>query len=361
MSMLGTNVVRKEDPKLLTVGGSYVDDLEVEGALHAVFVRSQVAHGTILSIETEDAASMPGVVAVYTAADLDLAPYPASMPMLNQQMHRTRLATERVRYVGEPVAVVIATSRTEAADAAEAVWVDVDPLPAVVSVHDSLANATLLFPDAGTNTVFAIPGTGADVFAGCDVTVDLSFRNHRLAPCPLEPRAAIARWDTIDGREHLTQWSENQGAHGTRDGLAGALGLEKDQVRVITPDVGGGFGAKNGTYPEDIVVAAAARRLGRPVRWLLRPDALGESKLLAWTHSDDHPDYLFVANCNVDEGIASFGIPFIPGVDPLEPWQCQFSTAGYVSETDQILISNGKHYKVNGLAAGEGRVYVRPH
>ncbi|MCB0175631.1 MAG: hypothetical protein KDJ97_34325 [Anaerolineae bacterium] len=100
---------------------------------------------------------------------------------------------------------------------------------------------------------------------------------------------------------------------------------------------------------------------GRPVRWLLRPDALGESKLLAWTHSDDHPDYLFVANCNVDEGIASFGIPFISGVDPLEPWQCQFSTAGYVSENDQILISNGKHYKVNGLAAGEGRVYVRPH
>ena len=268
MSMLGTNVIRKEDPTLLTVGGKYVDDLPMEGALHAVFVRSHVAHATILSIETDDAASMPGVVAVYTAADLGLTPYPASMPMLNQQMHRTRLATDRVRFVGEPVAVVIATSRNEAADAAEAVWVDVDPLPAVVSVHDALTDATLLFPDAGTNTVFAIPGTGADVFADCEVTVELSFRNHRLAPCPLEPRAAIARWDTIDGREHLTQWSENQGAHGTRDGLAGALGLEKDQVRVITPDVGGGFGAKNGTYPEDIVVAAAARRLGRPVRWL---------------------------------------------------------------------------------------------
>jgi carbon-monoxide dehydrogenase large subunit len=189
------------------------------------------------------------------------------MPMFNPAMTRTRLATDRVRYVGEPVAVVLAESYVEATDAAEAVWADIEPLDPVISVHDALLDETILHPDAGTNTVFALPGSGADVFADCDVTVELSFRNHRLAPCPLEPRAAIAMWETVDGRDHLTQWSENQGAHGARDGLVAALGVEPDQVRVITPDVGGGFGAKNGNYPEDIVVAMAARHLGRPVRW----------------------------------------------------------------------------------------------
>ena len=267
MSMLGTNVVRTEDPALLTVGGKYVDDHPAEGALHAVFVRSMIAHGEITDIDTEDALSMPGVVAVLTAADLGLTPNPPGMPMFNPAMTRTRLATDRVRYVGEPVAVVLAESYVEATDAAEAVWADIVPLDPVISVHDALLDETILHPDAGTNTVFALPGSGADVFADCDVTVELSFRNHRLAPCPLEPRAAIAMWETVDGREHLTQWSENQGAHGARDGLVAALGVEPDQVRVITPDVGGGFGAKNGNYPEDIVVAMAARHLGRPVRW----------------------------------------------------------------------------------------------
>ena len=268
MSMLGTNVLRKEDPSLLTVGGRYVDDLPVEGAVHAAFVRSSVAHGRIASIDTSAATVLPGVIGVFTAADLELTEYPPGMPMFNAAMTRTRLASGVVRYVGEPVAVVVATSHAEAADAVEAVVVDVDPLRAVVSVHDALTDETLLFPSAGTNTVFAVPGSGADVFAGCDVTVELSFRNHRLAPCPLEPRAAVAEWTTVDGVEHLTQWSENQGAHGTRDGLAKALGLEPAQVRVITPDVGGGFGAKNGVYPEDVVVAMLARRLARPVRWV---------------------------------------------------------------------------------------------
>ena len=268
MSMLGTNVLRKEDPALLTVGGQYVDDLPIEGALHLAFVRSSVAHGRVVSIDTSAAATMPGVIGVFNAADLELTAYPPGMPMFNAAMTRMRLAGDTVRFVGEPVAVVVATSHAEAVDAAEAVIVEIDPLPAVVSVHDALRNETLLFPAAGTNTVFAIPGTGADVFAECEVTVELSFRNHRLAPCPLETRAAVAQWTAVDGVEHLTQWSENQGAHGTRDGLAKALGVENAQVRVITPDVGGGFGAKNGLYPEDVVVAVLARRLGRPVRWV---------------------------------------------------------------------------------------------
>jgi len=128
----------------------------------------------------------------------------------------------------------------------------------------------LLFPEAGTNTTFGFPSEGSDdLFADCDVTVELSFRNHRLTACPLEPRAAVARWDFgADGDPCLTQWASTQFPHSTRDALAAAAGVEADRVRVITPDVGGGFGAKNGSYPEEVVVALVARRLERPVRWM---------------------------------------------------------------------------------------------
>ena len=269
MSILGTRVTRVEDPALLTIGGMYVDDLAPADAVHAVFVRSEMAHAEIGGIDVSEALAAGGVVAVLTAADLELPANPAAMGMLNQQMLRTRLASDRVRYVGEPIAVVIANSLTEGIDAAGMVLVDYEPLPAVVSPADSLSGATLLFPDAGTNIAFQVPvASGDDFFDGCDVTVDLAFRNHRLAPCPLEPRATVARWDDDDaGNLCLTQWSTTQGAHDTRNNLAAATGVEPDHVRVICPDVGGGFGAKNGGYPEDIVVALVARRLGRPIRW----------------------------------------------------------------------------------------------
>lgn len=267
MSMLGTDVTRKEDPILLTEGGRYVDDIVIDGAVHVAFVRSPVAHGVIESIEIGDAMLIDGVIGVFTAADLQLEADPPGMPMFNQTMQRTRLASDRVRFVGEPIAAVVAESYTAAVDAVEAVWADIEPLDAVISLDDALRDEVLLFPEAGTNKIMELPGSGDDVFADCDVTVKLSFRNQRLAPVPLESRAAVARWDTVDGREHLTQWSENQGAHGTRDGLASALGVDPSQVRVITPDVGGGFGAKNGLYPEDVVVAMLSRRLDRPVRW----------------------------------------------------------------------------------------------
>ncbi len=269
MSILGTRVTRVEDPDLLTVGGFYVDDLAPADGLHATFVRSVMAHAQLTGIDTSEAAAAPGVVAVFTATDLGLEALPPAMPMLNQDMKRSWLASDRARYVGEPLAVVVSETRESGVDAAELVVVDYEPLPAVVSPAEALQNEILLFPEAGTNVAFAIPPSAdASFFDGCEVTVSLRFRNHRLAPCPLEPRATVARWDTMDdGREHLTQWSSTQNAHGTRDTLAAAMGVETDQVRVICPDVGGGFGAKNGGYPEDLVVSLVARRLGRPVRW----------------------------------------------------------------------------------------------
>ncbi|NNE10906.1 MAG: xanthine dehydrogenase family protein molybdopterin-binding subunit, partial [Ilumatobacter sp.] len=269
MSLLGTRVVRVEDPALLTVGGKYVDDLAPADALFATFVRSPMAHAEIGEIDLDDALAVPGVIGVYSAADLGITPQPPSMPMLNQEMLRSRLAQGRVRYVGEPVLVVVSESAASGADAVDRVYVDYEPLPVVVAAKAAASDEVLLFPEVGTNTCFAGPSqAGDDFFDDCEVTVELEFVNQRIAPCPLEVRATVARWDDVDGEPHLTQWSSTQGAHGTRDTLAAATGLDPSQVRVICPDVGGGFGAKNGGYPEDIVVSLLARQLDRPVRWV---------------------------------------------------------------------------------------------
>ena len=265
MSILGNRVLRREDPKFLTTGGIYVDDLEGEGALWATFVRSTMAHARILSIDTEEARSRPGVVAVYTASDIDLAPLPPAMPLLPEGMSRPLLARDTVRFVGEPVAVVLTEERYQGEDAAEAVFVDYDPLPAVVDPEAALEGATLLFPDLGTNVAvdMRVP-EDPEFFAGCDVVVTQRVINQRLAPCPLEVRAGLASWGE-DGR--LTQWASVQHPQAVRDALCGAYGLPPEQVRVVTPDVGGGFGAKIGLYAEETLLPWLARTAGRPVRW----------------------------------------------------------------------------------------------
>ena len=199
------------------------------------------------------------------AADLGFEAKPPDMPMLNQQMLRSPLASERVRYVGEPIAVVLAESREAAFDAAELVYVDYEPLDPLLDPHEAAKDETLLFPDAGTNTAFALPSSGEDLFAHCEVVVDLEMINPRLSVAPLEPRAGLASYSTETGR--LTYWACTQFPHRSRDGLVGATGLEVDQVHVITPDVGGGFGGKNANYPEDFAIAKASVHLGRPVRW----------------------------------------------------------------------------------------------
>jgi carbon-monoxide dehydrogenase large subunit len=271
MSILGTRVLRTEDPDLLTVGGMYVDDLIPEGSLQATFVRSIMAHADITSIDTSEAESMPGVVAIFTAESLGLEARPPAFPMLNAEMKRSWLASGRVRFVGEPIALIISETAEQGVDAAELVFVDYEPLDAVIDMRESLAGDTLLFPEAGTNVTFAIPGSVDENFwDGCDVKVDLSFRNQRLSGAPIEPRSCTSQWSTgDDGREFLTQWATTQNPHGTKGTLAGAMGLDEDQVRVICPpDVGGGFGAKNGGYAEDLAVTAAARKLGRTIHWI---------------------------------------------------------------------------------------------
>ena len=264
MSILGTRVVRIEDPRFLTGEGTYIANLPMPGALHLTFVRSSMAHARITGIDASEALSMPGIRTVWTAADIDLEPAGPANGMMNKAMLFPYLASDTVRFVGDLVAVVVSEDKTLGIDAAETVIVDYEPLPVVLDMNDSFSNRVLLHPDAETNVVLTFAArSNDDIFADCDVVVDLVIENQRVAPAPMEVRSCVASWDGT----RLTQWACSQGAHGARDGLAEVFGLEKSQVRVITPDVGGGFGAKSGVYPEEILVGWATRKLGVPVRW----------------------------------------------------------------------------------------------
>ncbi len=271
MSILGTRVLRAaEDPRFLTGGDRYIDNIEVDGAAHVVYVTSTVAHARIAGIDTSGARAMPGVLAVYTAADVGLAPKRVDMPRVPEAMGLPLLAAGTVRFVGELVAAVVAETLAQAVDGAEAVVVDYEPLPVVVGIDDALRpGAPLLFPEAGTNVALHAPFRAPDgLFDGCDVVVRERLVNQRVAVAPMEPRAAVAWWaGTGSGAPRLHQYSCTQGAHGTRNSLAKTYGLEHEQVRVLAPDVGGGFGGKSGDYPEELLLAWFARDLGRPVRW----------------------------------------------------------------------------------------------
>jgi carbon-monoxide dehydrogenase large subunit len=267
MSILGTRVTRKEDPRFLTEGGTYMADfrdLLLQGALHVTFVRSTLAHGTF-TVDVSDAAGAPGVHGVFTHADLDIGPMPLPIFMLNPVMVRPILADGRVRFVGELIAAIVSDTPEQGADAAEMVIVDYAPLPVVVDPEESVRNEVLLFEEAGTNSAFELMfGHSEDLFDGCEVVVRQRVMNPKVAACPLEVRGAAAAWDA---HGKLNLWMSTQHAHGARDAAATIFGLEPDGLRVATPDVGGGFGAKTGLYPEEVMVPWVARRLGRPARW----------------------------------------------------------------------------------------------
>jgi carbon-monoxide dehydrogenase large subunit len=265
-SILGNPVRRVEDPRILLGGARYVADLDLPAGLTAHFVRSTMAHARLGSVDTTTAAKMPGVAGVYTADDLALADLPG-FPMAPSVMSRPPLARGTVRFVGEAVAVVVAETVEQAADAAGEVIVDYDPLPGVADAEAALADgAPLLFPDAGSNLATEFDfGRVPDVLDGADRVVSARIRNQRLAPVPLEVNAAAA---VPEGDDRLTLWVSSQHPFGLKDPLAGILGIPSDKVRVVCPAVGGGFGAKIPIYPEYVVISVAARRLGRPVRWV---------------------------------------------------------------------------------------------
>jgi len=267
--LLGERVKRTEDRKFLTTGGTYVDDLPLEGAVWVTYLRSTVAHARIDSIDVTAALTAPGVVDVVTGDDVDLPPLPPDFGLYNDKMIRPWLASTggKVRYVGEPIVAILSETRAQGVDASELIVVDYDPLPAVVGVENAAKNESLLFEDAATNLAFemkgdAEPGDPA-LFEGCDVVVRQRTVNQRVAPAPLETRAAAVRWEGA----HLTCWASTQAPHGVRDGFAKQYDLEPENIRVISPDVGGGFGAKISAYPEELLLPWLARRVDRPARW----------------------------------------------------------------------------------------------
>jgi carbon-monoxide dehydrogenase large subunit len=266
MSILGNRVLRKEDPKFLTTGGTYVEDLALEGAVHVVFVRSTVAHARLVSVDVSEAKVAPGVLEVLVGSDLNLPPSPPDMPIINQAMSRPLLADGVVRFVGDMIAAVVGESREAAVDAAELVVVDYAPLQVLVDPEEALRDEVVLFPEVGTNVSFDLSfGRDETLFDGCDVVVRRRILNNRVAPCPLEVRAAASHWGP-DGR--LTHWASTQAPHAVKAEVAACLGIDEALVHVISPDVGGGFGAKVGSYPEELLVPWIAKRLGRPARWV---------------------------------------------------------------------------------------------
>jgi aerobic carbon-monoxide dehydrogenase large subunit len=264
-SILGHAVRRREDPRLVTGAGNYVDDMQPEGCLHIAFVRSTLAHAEIRSLDVQAAAAAPGVVAVLTGSDLGL-PDRVGFAMVAATLARAPLAMERVRFVGEPVALVIAQSPGQAEDAAQLVGLDLEPLPVVVDPEAARRpDSTLLFPAHGSNLAGHFDSTREeDVLAGADVKIRGRFVNQRLAPVPMEPEAILV----VPEGKRLLVWATSQVPFGLRAEMASSLGMAPADIRVVVGDMGGGFGAKAGARSELIVVAATARKLGRPVKWI---------------------------------------------------------------------------------------------
>jgi carbon-monoxide dehydrogenase large subunit len=303
--LVGTRVKRREDPRLIQGQATYVDDLKLAGMRHMAFKRSDVAHGRITALDTAAAAAMEGVEAVYTGADIAkfLGPMPIGTPFPSPPHHA--VAIDTVRYVGEPVAVVIATDRYLARDAADAIVVEYDLLPAVVDPEAAMnGQPTVIHPDFANNLAVALvpSGTGvapdlssvddaaiAKAFADAEVVVSQRMVNHRLVPNAIEPRGVVAHYEP--GKAMMTIWSSTQNPHILKTMIAAMNGLGQHQVRAIAPEVGGGFGCKINIYAEEYVSSAISKQLGVPIKWIEdRTEAF-----LATTHGRDIIGYVDVA------------------------------------------------------------------
>ncbi len=270
---VGARVKRIEDPKLIRGEGLYLDDLVLPGMLHAVFVRSPHGHARISKVDLARVRAHPGVVAAFAAADLPEIQHP--LPVIPVEEMRAAphlpLASGEVHYAGEPVAVIVAEAPDTACDAADLVEVAYDPLPVVLDLEKAADGPPFVHEELGTNVAYTSTVAQGDVEAAlrrAPVRISQRMVNHRVAPVSLETRGTAAMYDGSMGQGILTVWTSTQEAHAIRDGLSEVLGLEAQRIRVITPDVGGGFGSKLNTYPEDAVVAHLASRLRRPVKWV---------------------------------------------------------------------------------------------
>jgi aerobic carbon-monoxide dehydrogenase large subunit len=267
--LLGSPVLRSEDHALLNGSARYLDDVPCQGALHAVFVRSPIAHALIRSADVGEASAMPGVVGVFVASDvggLRMPPVEDSPEVFARPL----LAIERVRFVGEPVAVVVARTKAQAMDAADAVAADYEPLPPIIDPEAALEpDAPILFEAHGSNLAIRVDNVAddPDALEDAEIIVQGRFVNQRVAPVPMEPNGALAIAGMGPGQPSVTLWASVQAPHDTRRVVAQVLGLDPAGVRVRTAAVGGGFGGKIPTYPEHVVIAWLARHLSGAVRW----------------------------------------------------------------------------------------------
>ncbi|MFC7342741.1 xanthine dehydrogenase family protein molybdopterin-binding subunit [Saccharopolyspora griseoalba] len=268
-SLLGTEVQRVEDPDLLRGRGTYIGNLRLDGMLHVGFVRSPLAHAKIVSVDTGAAAAAPGIVGAYSAAELEV-PAPPPFIQVDERVVRPPLAVDRVRFVGEPVAVVVGEDPVAVADAIELVDVEYDELPAVVDMERAMdPGSEPQFPELGGNIASGYRDPrGASVLDGAEVVARARIENQRVAVVPLEGNAVAVEPGGPDQDHDITVHVSTQMPHGVRSGLAAAFGFDAERVRVSSPHVGGAFGGKAGAIPEHAVAVALALRHRRPVRWI---------------------------------------------------------------------------------------------
>jgi carbon-monoxide dehydrogenase large subunit len=296
-TMVGAKIKRREDPRLITGRAQYVEDIQLVGTLYAALVRSPYAHAKISNVDVSAAKAKPGVFGAYSGADLvdakfDVSvPTAAELPGLVKPAHPP-LALGEVRFVGELVAVVVANDPYAARDAAEAVSVQYDELPAVVDLDKAAAGGPFAHSGLETNIAYEMPIKVGDVdgaFAKADVIVKERIVNQRVVPCPMEPRTMLAEWQP--GPQQLTLWSSTQIPHLLRTNIAMLLGLPEIKVRVIAPEVGGGFGAKLNLYPEELLVSWLSMQFGKPIKYIETRSECFQ----AMTHGRDQIQYVEAA------------------------------------------------------------------
>jgi carbon-monoxide dehydrogenase large subunit len=269
---VGQRVKRTEDPRLIKGLGHYVDDIKLPDTLHVAFLRSMYAHARVTGVDTSAAAQAPGVVAVYTGKDVaeKIGPVPCAgaLPDLKVPDHRV-LATDHVYFVGHPIAAVVATDRYSARDAVDLIMVDYEELPVVVDVEEAAKGGPVIHEQFGDNVAYRLTAGEGDIDAaltGADRVIKQRILNQRLAPVAMEPRGVLARY--LPGEEELTVWSSTQIPHLLRTQLAIMIGIPENKLRVITPEVGGGFGSKLNVYAEEALLGWIAMQTGKPVKWI---------------------------------------------------------------------------------------------
>jgi aerobic carbon-monoxide dehydrogenase large subunit len=323
---VGTAALRVEDPRMLTGRGRYVDDVSLSGMLHAAFLRSPFPHANINSVDVSAARKLPGVAAVFTGDDMQARTQPlrpGSAPAGYRYEPVFALSHGKVRFVGDPVAIVVADSRYIAEDACERIEVDYDPLPAIATYDQALANdAPLVFDSLGTNVVYEAECSYGDVetaFAQADHVVRETFVQHRIAQVPMEGRGGVAEYNPVT--KEFTYHAGSQSPHLLRSCLCDALGLDLERTAVVNGDIGGAFGLKLFTHREDIAVAAAAQWVGRPVKWiedrnenLVAAGQAREEKMEVEVAVSRDGIILATRGEILMDGGAYPGIPFPPGV-----------------------------------------------